>query len=58
MNIHRNAAGKLPKKNKGSKNGPVETIKVDTRVMKKALQLAGGNVKRLKFNKDGSVIVK
>lgn len=58
MQLHRNAAGKTPRNKRENKNGKVETVKIDKRVMKKALQLAGGDATRLTINKDGSVDVK
>lgn len=35
----------------------VSSIKVDTRVLEKALELAGGDYSRLTIERDGSVIV-
>lgn len=57
MQVHKHAAAKRQRKTP-NKNGAVEVTKIDKRVMREALRLARGDAKRLKINKDGTVVVK
>lgn len=49
MNVHRDGAVRLPRNRYERRNGPVEVVKVDARVMKEALRLADGDASRLKI---------
>lgn len=57
MHLHRNAAGKLPRR-APRRSFPVETLKVDPRVWRKALELAHGDAKRIEIVSEIEVMVR
>lgn len=56
MQVHRNGVVKMPK-NKKSKNGDVTVIKPPEELWRAAIELAGGDSKRLIWNSSTEVIV-
>jgi hypothetical protein len=57
MRVHGLAMAKWPAGKQERRNGPVEVTQIDKRVLKHALKLAGGDARRLRIMKDGSVLV-
>lgn len=55
--VHANAAAKRVRRSPSSRTSPVVITRVNPEVLKTALKLAGGDARRLKIQKDGSVIV-